>query len=146
MTAKRDMYQQSAPISVCGPADRVLSAPPPDRTTEHMSAYPPPARLLSCHRYRSQWNRSVLAAPRGGISRETVSLLTETSPLALCAIIVLLTPDCVPMQLKAMTFHGVGGVGKKGGFTGEKQCHWCLKWGPNVISVHTGSISELLTF
>lgn len=78
-----------------------------------MSAYPPPARLIICRRDSSQESRSALATPRRGISLEKESLLTGTSPLALCAIVALLGCDCVPMQLKAMTFHGVRGVEKR---------------------------------
>lgn len=148
VTAKRTIFAISTNFNVSSTlqsAHCLCSWEPADRTTERMSAYPPPARLI-CRRDSSQESRSVLATPRGGISLEKESFLTGTSPLALCAIVALLGCDCVPMQLKAMTFHGVRGVEKKGGFTGEKQCHWCLKWGPNVITLHTVCISELLTF
>lgn len=67
-------------------------------------------------------DRGSRAAPlRGGISLEKVLFRAEISPLALRAIIVLLGCDCVPVPLKAMTFHGVRGGGKKGGFGGENR-------------------------
>lgn len=51
--------------------------------------------------------------PQGELAWKKVSFRAEISPLARRAIIVLLGCDCVPAQLKAMTFHGVPGVEKR---------------------------------